>query len=338
MATVIQLRGDTASNWTTANPILAERELALETDTGLYKIGDGVTAWNSLAYKALRTLDDATILNFTTQAIPTPPVTDTLNLFARPIAGRMMLRQQGTSGLSTPFQPSFFQNNITIINTNATTSVTSIGNTVANRGTVSHPVPSLPYGYMANFRSATTANANAGTGNTTLLWVRGANANDACGFFFCARIGLPDASYDGTTGDTGSRLFVGLANSTVANSVSTDNPTGHFCGFARQHIGNSNQHTNWQFMTKDGATQTFQDTGLVFTPGKVYDCYVFCAPAGGEVFWRIDNVTDGTSQSGSTNETLPHETTYMRGVIAVATVDPVARNIRMQRIYVESDR
>lgn len=46
----LQLRGDTAANWTAANPVLAAREMALESDTGKFKIGDGVTAWNSLAY------------------------------------------------------------------------------------------------------------------------------------------------------------------------------------------------------------------------------------------------------------------------------------------------
>ena len=49
--TKIQLRRDTATNWTSANPILASGEPAFETDTGKFKIGDGVTAYNSLPYK-----------------------------------------------------------------------------------------------------------------------------------------------------------------------------------------------------------------------------------------------------------------------------------------------
>jgi len=50
MATQIQLRRDTAANWTSANPTLAAGELGLETDTTYYKIGTGSTAWTSLAY------------------------------------------------------------------------------------------------------------------------------------------------------------------------------------------------------------------------------------------------------------------------------------------------
>jgi len=53
MAIQIQLRRDTASNWTSNNPTLAEGEFAIETDTDKYKIGDGSTAWNSLGYSSL---------------------------------------------------------------------------------------------------------------------------------------------------------------------------------------------------------------------------------------------------------------------------------------------
>ena len=50
MADLIQLRRDTAANWTSANPTLSQGEQGYETDTGKMKIGDGSTAWTSLAY------------------------------------------------------------------------------------------------------------------------------------------------------------------------------------------------------------------------------------------------------------------------------------------------
>ena len=52
MAVKIQMRRDTAAAWTAANPVLAAGEMGLETDTTYYKIGNGSTAWNSLAYGA----------------------------------------------------------------------------------------------------------------------------------------------------------------------------------------------------------------------------------------------------------------------------------------------
>ena len=53
MAVQIQLRRDTAANWTSNNPTLAQGEFAIETDTDKYKIGDGSTAWTSLSYSSL---------------------------------------------------------------------------------------------------------------------------------------------------------------------------------------------------------------------------------------------------------------------------------------------
>ena len=47
---LIQIRRDTASNWTSTNPTLASGEMGFETDTGKFKIGTGSTAWTSLSY------------------------------------------------------------------------------------------------------------------------------------------------------------------------------------------------------------------------------------------------------------------------------------------------
>ena len=53
MSTKIQIRRDVSTNWTNSNPVLAQGEPGLETDTGKLKYGDGATAWNSLSYSAL---------------------------------------------------------------------------------------------------------------------------------------------------------------------------------------------------------------------------------------------------------------------------------------------
>ena len=44
------LRNDSAAEWASKNPVLAKGELGAEIDTGLLKIGDGTTAFNSLNY------------------------------------------------------------------------------------------------------------------------------------------------------------------------------------------------------------------------------------------------------------------------------------------------
>jgi hypothetical protein len=50
MAIRIQFRRSTAAEWTAANPILAQGELALELDTTRFKIGDGINPWSALPY------------------------------------------------------------------------------------------------------------------------------------------------------------------------------------------------------------------------------------------------------------------------------------------------
>lgn len=50
--TLVQYRNPTgtAAEWTTADSVLADAEIGVESDTGKIKIGDGVTTWTALAY------------------------------------------------------------------------------------------------------------------------------------------------------------------------------------------------------------------------------------------------------------------------------------------------
>jgi len=60
----LQLRRDTAANWTSSNPTLAEGEIGVETDTLKFKIGDGSTAWADLDYAAIKPDDQADSVYF----------------------------------------------------------------------------------------------------------------------------------------------------------------------------------------------------------------------------------------------------------------------------------
>lgn len=46
----IQLRNDTAENWTTKNPLLLKGEMGVEIDTKKIKIGNGIDHWTTLEY------------------------------------------------------------------------------------------------------------------------------------------------------------------------------------------------------------------------------------------------------------------------------------------------
>lgn len=58
MADRIQFRRDSADNWDTYNPILADGEIGIENDTKRFKLGDGVTAWKNLTYSSVTLLEN----------------------------------------------------------------------------------------------------------------------------------------------------------------------------------------------------------------------------------------------------------------------------------------
>jgi hypothetical protein len=60
VVTQIQTRRGTAAQWTSTNPTLASGEWGYETDTGKVKIGNGSTAWNSLAYTGAGDIEGVT--------------------------------------------------------------------------------------------------------------------------------------------------------------------------------------------------------------------------------------------------------------------------------------
>lgn len=48
--TKIKIRGDIATNWSSNNPVLADREVGLATDVKKFKVGNGSDDWNTLDY------------------------------------------------------------------------------------------------------------------------------------------------------------------------------------------------------------------------------------------------------------------------------------------------
>ncbi|MCG7851455.1 MAG: hypothetical protein MIO92_02930 [Methanosarcinaceae archaeon] len=46
----IILRSDTLASWTAANPILSQNEVAVESDTGMFKFGNGLNGYSDIPY------------------------------------------------------------------------------------------------------------------------------------------------------------------------------------------------------------------------------------------------------------------------------------------------
>lgn len=91
--TKIQHRRSTAAAWTSANPILAEGEWGYETDTKKAKIGDGTTAWTSLAYAV-----GAGVTGFVSQTNGTVTTADTAQTVVRNITLNTADPSGGTDG------------------------------------------------------------------------------------------------------------------------------------------------------------------------------------------------------------------------------------------------
>lgn len=265
---------------------------------------------------------------------PTTPGSNLVRVYARRVAAPALCIV-GPNGVTMPLQTMLGTRNQTIIRPNTTTSVSAVGNTVTSVGTLSHPTPDNTYGWMTNFASAASANATAGTGNNGVLWRRGASSSSLAGFFFIGRIALPDASYDETGATTGSRIFVGLTSGTMAASVGSDTPTGDYFGFQRCHVNGGLTHTNWQVISRDNVTTSRDDTGLPFAAASVYQVALFCPPGSSDIYWRIDNITAGTTAEGVKSTNLPRTTINMRSGMQVATINAVARNIRMGILVTE---
>ena len=63
MAVQIQLRRGTATQWSSSNPILAIGELGVETNTSLFKVGDGINRWLNRPYALYQMADTGSYIS-----------------------------------------------------------------------------------------------------------------------------------------------------------------------------------------------------------------------------------------------------------------------------------
>lgn len=268
-------------------------------------------------------------------AEPATPALGNLLIYAKSIAGRMMLKWKGPSGLDVVAQAALWGNN-TIMWTPSTVTAgfwqgtvgAGLGTYTTQLGTFATTIyASIKRGRWANI--VTTLNQILGQRSTELLFSRGAAAGVG-GFFFFTRAGMD-------VWTNGGRFFAGLAATSTGAMIQADpslsNNTAGFCVDAADNGAIS-------FMTRNATAVTKVATGFTFATGKGYDLFIFAAPNGIDIDWRIKELNTDLEASGKATLTLPINTTPLAAQVlasnaALATVTAIQLGIN--RIYVETD-
>jgi hypothetical protein len=138
----IQLRRDTAANWTSTNPTLAAGEVGFESSTGAIKLGDGSTAWTSLPYlRATEPANNADAAR-TTGYVGLPQVIlNSGNLtLSKAHAGKHIYVTGSSQTITIPSNASVpfeIGTTIVVVNANLTSSIAITSDTLRLAGTAS---------------------------------------------------------------------------------------------------------------------------------------------------------------------------------------------------------
>lgn len=312
MSVTIQLRRGTAAEWALANPVLADGEPGVNTDDLSYKIGDGTTAWNSLAARELTGLfEGVTLDSYDASTEPSAPSAGNLIIYSKDVGGRQVLKMKGPLGLDTQLQEAIYGNGIESIVPASSTSFSASGcATFTAVGTVSHPALAAGTLRSSTRRAIVTSAAAANSASelrvaATRCW-RG-DAAGLGGFFAVFRFGCSSAV-------SGQRVFVGLMSVTTAISTSQDVPAlTNVIG-----IGNGAADTNLQILHNDGSgTCTKVDLGASFpvpssSNNAIYELTLFAFANNTSIGWRVVRLDTGDATSGTiTTSDIPTSTAFL---------------------------
>lgn len=254
-------------------------------------------------------------LQLLAQSDPTTPAASNLRIYAKDIAGRVMPKWIGPSGVDTPFQASLGFNRISMMapagsGTNCSTSLSIYGSTATGAGTCSYSTlasTNLKTSVRRmNYSSGTTAGTVAYQRQAALMAWRG-NATGIGGFFYTTRFGL------GTVA-AGNRSFVGLSD-TIANPTNIDPTTSTTYGKLGMAINASTG--NWNFINNvSGTAPTITALGANFPVDttSLYELVLFSAPNGTSIGWRVTNLSTGNQTSGSATTNIPTTATFLSPV------------------------
>jgi hypothetical protein len=318
-------------NWSMANNGLTITASSSSQITDLFKISSSTGA-------QMFAISSNGVLEFATTSDPAT-TTGQLKVYAKEIAGRILPKWIGPSGVDTPFQAGLGFNRTSMIlpagGTTATTFVGGFGTLFTNSvTTAANPAPAttnlLTSTRRATFSTAGTANSITYHRQNTLMVTRG-NASGIGGFFYTIRFGT-------SATQTGNRVFVGLSDS-IANPTNVDPTTSATIGRLGMAI-NANTG-NWNFVNNvAGTAPTVTPLGASFPVNTtdLYELVMFAKPNDTVINYRVKNLSTGASVSSTTLTTnIPANTTYMAPQFWMVNVAAAVATFDFGGWYLESD-
>jgi len=281
MAVRQQQRRGTASQWATANPILAAAEIGFEVDTNKFKIGDGTNRWEDLVYftadaaQAIQDLIDGA-----------PGVLDTLNELAASLGDNPDFIGTMTTSLAAkaPLASPTFTGTVSGV----TKSHVGLGN-VDNTSDANKPVSTA---------TQTALDLKANTSAITEL------AQDAVNSAIVAGTGL-DKTYD----DAGNTITLDI-DSTVATKTYADGAVSTaVSALTKSSVGLGNV-TNTADMDKPVSTAQAAEIALKLSITTAEEIYApLSSPA-------LVNIPTAPTASTGTNTTQLATTAFVNASIA----------------------
>lgn len=273
-------------------------------------------------------------------ADPAAPGAGTLRVYAKSVAGRMLPKIIGPSGIDTIMQAGLHGNAaLMVAPASGTSAPTTWGGTLTTAATMSlqqNIASANPWQATSRkrFQTSTTAGNASGMRTAYTQWFRG-NAAGFGGFFFRAQFGAQ-------INLNGGQKFIGLCASTGAlagEPSALTNMIGMGWDAADASAG------SWFLMRNDGSgVATKVDLGATHAARSNtthgYDMIIFCPPgAATEIFVRIINLHSGatvldtsyTTDLPAVNTGMAFKAEVRNGAVAAAD------NIEVAKVYIETD-
>lgn len=285
--------------------------------------------------------EDHTITDFLelpSVADPAVPAANKLRLYAKSIAGKMLPKTIGPSGIDTVLQSGLSGNSVFMLApANGTTAPTAMGGNVTAATTISHLqtiASANPWQATRRWRHASLATAGAVSGvrmNNVQYFL--GNAAGFGGFFFRAQFGQ-------NINLAGGQLWCGL--SAAGTGALAGDPSALLNMIGMGYDTADANTGNWFLMRNDGAgTATKVDLGAnaVRNTTHGYDLVMHAKPNSAEIFVRVVNLhsnvvvldTSYTTDIPALNTGMAFSAQCRNGAVAAAV------NIEVAKLYIESD-